>query len=355
MSTKPLILFYGNCNMTFLKNVFSQTPSISERYETLWIRSFLQDERVLSDMEVAIRHCAIFFEQAGSFRQDLQRRGASGSEMPLPPGCRRIRFAPLFLNTLWPFVWNDPRNAVTCTPALNEGAYPSGLCNRLIGEILREESDPDRVYQRYMAIRIRDKVDLDRFHELTLRKLRALDRDSDISFADFIESRFTTQRLFLMYLHPAGPPLRRLCEEAFRLLDVPPEETAGRLAQIEAGRGIGSYDAPIHPEIVEHFGLSWAKGLKYRHHDEGEFEHDEFIRRYIRFEYTPEYYLGLQCGQNGEHAQAVLHLRDAVLKPNAPARHFEAYGRACAKVGRADLARAAFARALALSPPQRAS
>lgn len=348
MSTKPAIVIYGNCNAAVLNEALTMLPAVAEQFELYWTRSFTTDGYVDGSRRIdaeILRRCAFFFEQIGSFRDDFLRRNSDLKDIPLPPGCRRFRFQPLFMNTLWPFVWEDPRNASTRAPALGEGAYPKGLCNRLIGELLREESDPERVYQRFMEIRIRDKVDLDRLHALTLGKIRALDRDSDIMFGDVIESRFATERLFLMYLHPNGPLLRYLCQEAFRLLDVPADQAIGRLAVLESYK-LGTYEAPIHPEIVEHFGLKWAEGLKYRHHDDGAFTHGEFVQRYIRFDYAREYYLGASFARQGNFPEAFALLGTAIQRPNAPAKFFEEYGRVSSKLGYQDIARAAFRGAL---------
>jgi uncharacterized Ntn-hydrolase superfamily protein len=145
-----------------------------------------------------------------------------------------------------------------------------------------------------------------------MSKIRGLDREGDFSFGDFIERNFSAKRLFLMQIHPTGHMVRELCAQVFAALEVPEEAAAPRLEGIEGWRGIGGYDAPIHPDIAEHFGLQWAPGLLYRHHSEGYFSYSDFIRRYIRLEWTPTYYIGMQLASEGQLVAAEALLTEAV-------------------------------------------
>jgi hypothetical protein len=345
MTSKPTIVVYGNCAAQFLAHELRLVPELRDQFEIHWIRSFFVPPGYKLEEPVdptALPRCKIFLEQAGNFRDDLLLRGAPLKEIPTPPGCRRVRFPPLFMSTLWPFMARDPRSEVAMKPWCNEGPYPAYISNRLILEILRDEKDLDRVYERFMAIKIKDHVDLDRLHDLTMLKIRRLDRESDVVVGNFIESSFTSKRLFLVQIHPAGPMLRHFYEETFRCLDLkPPPE---RPAELEASRGIGSYDAPIHPDIVEHFGLTWAQGLKYRHYAEGHFSYEEFIRRYIRFEWTMLFYLGVHLAQdNSRLLEAEVLLNEAALRPNAPARFFQELGKVRERLGWTDHARRTYA------------
>ena len=347
MTSKPTIVVYGNCAAQFLAHELRRLPAVSDNFEIHWIRSFFVPPGYYVEEPLdptALPRCRFFLEQVGNFRDDLLRRGSPLNEIPIPPGCRRIRFPPLFLNTLWPFVARDPRNEVCMKPWCNEGPYPGHISNRLILEIMREEKDPDRVYERFMNTKIKDRVDLDRLHKLTMTKIRALDRESDVTVADFIDGSMASTRLFLVQIHPAGPTLRRLYEEILRCLDI--EAPSERLLEIEASRGIGGYDAPIHPEIVEHFGLSWARGLKYRHYAEGSFTYEEFIRRNIRFEWTMLFYLGVHLARDDSRlVEAEALLNQATLKPNASSQFFVELGKVRERLGWKDQARRAYLRA----------
>jgi hypothetical protein len=302
---KPTIVINSNCAGAFLAAELRCLPQINNNFDVHWIRNF--SVRAPGDEpfdESIIPRCAIWLEQIGDFRGDPRRKDGDLRDVPLPALCKRVRFPPLFMNTLWPFIAADARSEAYRLPWMVEGPYPKYVCNRLIIEIMESEVEPERIYERFADIRISRVVDLDRLHELTMSKIRLLDRDSDIVVADFVDRHFSTKRLFLMQIHPNGPMLRYLAQEVFRVCDVSGGETTERLDQIEQERGIGSYDAPIHPEIVDHFNLTWARGLTYRHHSEGYFDFEEFTRRYIRLDWTPSFYLGAHLARQG-------HLRDA--------------------------------------------
>jgi hypothetical protein len=323
MNAKPAIVVYGNCAGQLVARALRGVADLNAAFDIHWVRSFTDQSLGDEPFDTGIlARCAVFLEQVGTFRDDLQRKGAGLHDVPLPAACRRIRFPPLFMNTLWPFAAPDPRSEAQKRPWHVEGPYPAAVCNRLILEIMREERDPERVFQRFMATPIRQKVDLDRLHHLMLAKMKALDCDSDIRFAEFVSANFATKRLFRAQLHPTGTMIRHLCSEVFRCLEIAPHLTEAILAEFEMSRGIGGYDAPIHPEIVAHFGLTWVNGLSYRHFAEGYFTHDEFIRRYIRLEWTPHYYLGLHLFANNQLLEAESLLTLATQRPGATSTYF---------------------------------
>lgn len=349
MSEKPTLVVYGNCAANFLAGVLRGVPALVERYDISWIRNFWVPPGARTEEPVdmgVLPRCAVFLEQVGNFRDDLLRRGAPLREIPLPPGCRRVRFPPLFFNTLWPFVARDPRSDVAIKPWCNEGPYPAHLANRLILEIMKETKDPEEIYQRFMATKVADKVNLDRLHSLTMTKIRRLDRESDVTVGDFIDSHFTTTRLFRVQVHPAGPMLRHFCEAVFGCLDLGAEPDGERLADIATGPGIGGYDAPVHPDIVRHFGLTWAEGLRYQHFADGWFSYEEFIRRYIRFDWCLSFYLGVHLAQDGNRLlEAETLLGEACKRPDAPPAFFRELGKVFERLGWTDRARAAYLRA----------
>jgi hypothetical protein len=346
VTDKPAIVVYGNCAAEFLANELRRVPAVSEQYDVYWCRSFIVLAKDDEPFDVGVlSRCAVLLEQAGNFRDDLQRWGGGGqqfSDIPVPPNCRRLRFPPLFMNTLWPFATRDPRSEAAMRDWIEEGPYPQWICNSLILDIMKEEKDPDRVYERFCAIRIKDKVDLDRLHELTLAKIRGLDRDSDVTVGDFIEHNFSTLPLFRVQVHPAGPLLRYLCEEVFRALDLSGAISQERLDELQNFRGLGKYDAPIHPEIIEHFGLDWARNLSHCHFAEGYFSYDEFIRRYIRFDWTPLIYIGVHLAAKELLLEAEAVLAEAARRQRAPSSAFHALGNVRQRLGWADAARAAF-------------
>jgi hypothetical protein len=344
MTAKPAIVVYGNCAGEYLARQLRATPAVMEQYDVYWFRSFVVeapgDEPI--DLSVLSR-CAAFLEQVGNFRDDIQRRGGTNMrEAPIPANCRRVRFPPLFMNTLWPFATLDPRSESWRRPWMVEGPYPAYVSNRLILEIMQEEKNPDRVYERFTSIRIRDRVDLDRLHALTMAKIRGLDRDSDLPMGEFIDREFRRTNLFHAQIHPAGPLLAYLSQQAFRALGLADLFSDDRLRTLSEDRGLGNCDGPIHPEIIEHFGLEWAPNLSYAHFSEGYFTYDEFIRRYIRFDWIPTYYIAGHLSSLNMLHEAEALLVEVARRPNAPSSVFNLLGDIRRRLGWTEPARAAF-------------
>jgi len=343
VTVKPAIVVYGNCAGGFVAGHLRTIPAVTERYDVYWVRSFIFLGKGDEPFDVSILpRCEILLEQVGNFQIDIQSRGGTQfRDVPIPENCRRIRFPPPFMNTLWPFVAPDPRSEGAVRDWIEEGPYPRYVCNSLILEIMKDEKDPERIYERFKAIRIKDKVDLDRLHSLTMSKIRGLDRESDIRLGDFVERNFVTRQLFHMQIHPAGPVLRYLWEEILRALGLSDAFPQERLEEIEYARGPGAYDAPIHPEIIEHFGLDWARDMSYCHFGEGYFSHDEFIRRYIRFDWTPLLYIGAHLAAKDLLLEAEGVLVEAARRPNAPSSVFHKLGQVYQRLGWTDATRSA--------------
>lgn len=322
---RPAIVVYGNCQAGFVSDVLQRLPSVTDRYEVVWIRNAPGIDGVFKPVEWSlVQRTAILLEQTGNFGNDGILRANGDLRIPFPATCRRIRFPPLFMTTLWPFVVPDPRNTATILAAHIEGAYPRFLGNRLILQLLAEERDPEVVFRRFMDIRIADVVDLDRLHKLTLSKLRALDRDADLPVAPIVEQGFTRERLFVMQLHPSGAMFAHLCRSVLDAVGVPiagprMERLIGAIARWP---GIGNYDAPIHPQIVEHFGLEWARDLTYRYYEEGHFDFETSMRRYIDFTHIQEYRFAAEAERCGDLALAEAVLRHGIgLHPAQPYLH----------------------------------
>jgi hypothetical protein len=311
----PAIIVYGNCQADFLADMLRRVPAVAANYDVIMIRNLPDLEGLQKQLTQNLaRRAAVVLEQTGNFGNDGTLRVGGQLNLDIPSSCRRIRFPPLFMTTLWPFVALDARNAPTMLPAHMEGAYPNFLANRLILQLLADGHPSETVYERFRAIRIGDVVDLDRLHRLTMSKIRKLDQDADLPMAALIEAGFTRERLFTMQLHPSGTLCAHLARSVLGALGVATD--APRLERllhaIARWPGIGGYDAPIHPEIVEHFGLEWADGLTYRYFEEGFFDFETCMRRYIAFEHVPEFRFAAELERTGDLVNAEAALRRGI-------------------------------------------
>lgn len=322
--TRPALVVYGNCQAGFVSQALRCVQPLASDFEIVWIRNIPDPDGMLRIDASVIARAAVLLEQVGNFGNDGILRSDGALRVTFPEACRRIRFPPLFMTTLWPLVAIDPRNAATILPAQAEGAYPHFLANRLIMQLMADGGSPDAVLERFLATPIGTIVDLDRLHRLTMSKIRKLDRDSDVAVGDMIDAAFTQERLFAMQLHPTGALLARLLRGLIATLGAAPDapNTTRLLDAIARWPGPGNYDAPIHPQIAEQFGLQWVNGMRYRYFEEGYFDFESCIRRYIAFEHIREFAFAAELEQRGDlvHAEAALR-RGIELHPNAPNLH----------------------------------
>jgi len=349
MADKPVIVLYGNCHVGFTRNVLARLDVITDTYEVWWVRNFKVNSSLEAGFDLEkLRRCDYFILQVGHWDTDSVGVGTELLEQ-LPEHCKIIRVPPLFLNTLWPFMVKDPRN--WANDLNTEGPYPSYLANRIILKLMKEEPDPERVFELYMNADISSLIDLDRLHGINLAQLDGIDLQSDIPLTAFIEDNFKEKRLFLSQMHPTGYLCAEIARQVIAQLglvsddDLQLQET---LDDVEATHGIGDIDAPIHPGIVEHFGLDWARGLKYRYFDEGHYDHDTLVMRYIRFTNVAAYFPARAMMNRGDWCEAEKLLRESIEKSPESARFHAFLGEVLFKQDRLDEAEETYKTAIAL-------
>lgn len=315
---KPSIIFAGNCNAGLARNALGQLGIVTDSADLYYVpRS--PPELWNTEMQMAVRNCAVCFLQV---RKDTKVFN-DWLTSHLPASCKIIRYPAAFLLSFWPFVIDDPRNPPAVRPTLSEGPYPRAVTNRLLLAFLVNGDSPETAAARFLDLDVSKFEDFDRVHVLSLSILRSIEKDSDFVISDFIERSFQRERLFQVSLHPTGVLLAELTRMMIEAIGVKPSVAVDALLQrMRAFPGVGAYDAPVHPAIAAHFKVTWADGLLYRHFAEGSFTHDEYVRRYARFDYTPDHYEGLRLMDEGRPREAAGFLERAVNQnPGSPQFH----------------------------------
>ena len=314
---KPSILVAGNCNAGVLRNALSHLGILTDSAEL----HYAPPDPALWDQELkaAASRCVICFLQV---RRDT-RKFEEWLISCLPAGCKVVRFPPGIVLSLWPFVMDDPRNPPAIMPTLAEGPYPRPLTNRFILDNLAKGDSAETAAARFLDLDLSKYGDFDRLHALSLTLLRSIEKDCDLVLADFVERSMQKERLFLSPGHPTGIVFAQIIGQMIDAIGLKPSGTVDALLQrLRAFRGVGTYEAPIHPAVSAHFGLLWTDDLVYRHFQEGSFTHDEYVRRFARFAYTPDYYEGIRLLDEGRPRDAVPFLRKAVdANPTSPQFH----------------------------------
>ena len=112
-------------------------------------------------------------------------------------------------------------------------------------------------------------VDLDRMHAFEARELFRREAGCDIRIAAFVLSRFRAERLFHSAIHPAAPLLTQVMAQllghpAIQALVTAPFDALLRAVAPGLAQIFADAQAPVLPEVAEHFGLAWwSPALQY--------------------------------------------------------------------------------------------
>jgi hypothetical protein len=246
------LLFYGNCQAAALCVIFAADPVISGVYRVVHVPSF--DDRIPNAERVGLEEigaAAIFLDQH-------DRTPFPHLEL-LPPDCLRITFPSVDFNLLWPLdcinVFNDAP-----TTEFPWGHFPYG--DRVVVESVKRGESADEVIGHYLESARGLLPNLDRFATLEYARLRARDEKCEVKFADFVIENFRDTNLFWCVNHPTLPALTELCHRLVAAVNersmVPFKASiAETVAKLDPEGPLGFLHVPIHPAVVEHFGLRW--------------------------------------------------------------------------------------------------
>ena len=270
---RQTVILHGNCQMHDAAHHL--WPLMADTgYEIVFIASWHNGIFKNQPEPHEVERCAVFIEQISPI--------SPGKWLPptfkadLPAGHRHLRVPVLWMKSLWPFHHLDPRNEAIKSPESPSGKYPFG--DSLVTRLLRESTDPDEVFRRYMDTDIKTMLDLDRYHEMVIADAYAADRAADLAFAPLLEREFRVTRLFDAVNHPGYALVMRLRDELARfilngtavLTDVPPWTP-----QVQV---------PLHPQIVEHFKLEWTSPGDTHLYFQQPLTFTEYLRKLIAFE-----------------------------------------------------------------------
>lgn len=276
-AAKQRLLVYGNCQAGWLSRMLGANAEVAAGYEIVYLSDYHQtppDHPTLQPGFFAGCAVAVWQTAAGCKRPEFVAA--------LPAACRQIRFPTLWLKLLWPLYSIDPRNQPE--PEHPWGRYPYG--DRLVMKLLQEGVAPADLAKRYVDTDLNRIVNLDRFAEMSLAELRFNDKQSDVAIASFIERTFRGRKLFGTVNHPTMLMLQQIHLGVLAALlgtkvsgEVPPPADASEV--------LGSEETPLHPQIISHFKLQWARpGLKWRYRS-AFLNLDEYLRAYAAFTPIP--------------------------------------------------------------------
>lgn len=204
----------------------------------------------------------------------------------MPPDCAVIRIPNVMFSSVWPLSCRDPRDR----PDLEHpfGRHSRTQTDRLALEIMRTVADPASRRDAYLAVDVKKRIDLGRYHEIHAEQMVEMERGCDVQVAAHVLTTFRKRRLFyaahhptpalMLYLvaqiigHPRFAPFRRasvaaLLSEAARFLD--------------AHAPFQGEEVPIHPQVARFFGLEWWTPTMTYQIDRLEVTFEEWLDHYM--------------------------------------------------------------------------
>ena len=269
------VVFVGNCQLGVLAHVYRQVIGDTIEDRVSWLPAYQPADpdqcRMVATCDILVRQVLDFVPRIG----DLDRAGAE------------FLFPHVSGAFLWPYSGAPhPRNAPA--PFLDEGgAYPAELGDAFLDGMIRADVPPAEAVARYRETDVATVRRVDRLAELVLHKQRQRDTACGYAFADLIESRFRTERLFRTQNHPEVSLTLEMAAALFVRMGVP-EETIAAMQEHPPGGLFPPTEAPLHASVIAHFGLSWVSSeARYRYFQEGSFSFAEFAERYLGYVWNP--------------------------------------------------------------------
>jgi hypothetical protein len=275
------VLFYGNSQAQALFTLY-QRQIAPQRGEAVFV--------VFPGGELAkpLSQADVVIEQVFDLHEPF-------SATDLKSGARLFRFPTVLGAFLWPYATQaHVQNARYSF--LPSGPYPEELgdsyLNRLIGHIPLD----DAVVQ-YRELDVPAQTHLDRLYDDNLSRQSERDRVSGIDVAALIDQNFRTEPMFTTRGHPTRRVFDHVASALFGCMGVPEDVT--RIALGSYARSMFPWDElPVHPSVIAHYNLKYlATDSTYRYMVEGHFTFEEFIRRYLNYEWNPELYRGIHLSR----------------------------------------------------------
>jgi tetratricopeptide (TPR) repeat protein len=251
---------------------------------------------------------------------------------------------------LWPFAGQPhPRNeALPFEP--RGGPYPGELGDRFLNRMLLEGVGETEALDRYAGLNPKQDLHLDRLIEIQLRRQRRRDLNTGFAVTELIEANFRSQRLFLTQNHPDLFVFRAVARGLFDKLGLSLGEVDFVLKRLRVSP-LSAAAAPIHPSIAAHFGIEWAgPTARYPYFGEGSFTFEQYVRRYMRFEWNSELHQALGTPLSNASASVLETLNRGLAISPGSAQGFRRKAAVLSRLGRGVEATEAALCAIELEP-----
>jgi len=305
------VVFVGNCQLDTLANLYRRVAGSESDDSVAYVPSYIDADagqrRIIKEADVLVQQVLDFAPRIGDV--------ATHATIHLVPHVAGAFF--------WPYTGQPhPRNAPA--PFLDEsGPYPAELGDSFLNRMIAAGVPAELAVRNYLATDVAKIRRVDRLQELVLDKQRSRDLACGYSFADLISARFRQERLFRSPNHPEVRLTMMLAGEVFTRVGIA-THLIERMVKSPPGALFPPSETPVHPSIIEHFGLEFmGPDTRYKYFNEGSFTFEEFADRYMRFEWNPDLAKAFHLFWAQQFDAAVPVFEAAVRSsPRAAAAHF---------------------------------
>lgn len=330
--------FVGNCQAAALGNFYRDVGSNRLEEDVAYVDDLGLDDAQLRDLLDGVDTIVAVERDFDYGLQELRSR----------PGTRFYTFPMVFGGFIWPFATEPHVHNVMERP-ISDGPYPTQRSDSFLNRLIVKGVSPEDALEQYLALDIVKVAHVDRLRELFIDQQRARDERTGFDIASFIDEQFAVRSLYMSPHHPNAPLFGLVARQLFERMGVAPDA-------IEAGlrtNDVYPYsreELPIHPRIVDHFGLSYiGPDQRYRFNEEGDCTFEEYVLKYMRYENNPDLRRGIYFSSQDPHV-ALQHLDAGLPRSPQSSRGWAAKGYCLERLGRAEEAHQSYTRATQIAP-----
>ena len=223
--------------------------------------------------------------------------------------------------------------------------------DRYLNRAIRAGANPAETIRDYVTTEFGAKMQLERRFEITLARQEERDRQTGYDVAGIVRRHFCDEYLFRSQGHPQLRIMRHLAETLFRVLKVEPGAMQSMQDNLIASNCPAEPDfAPIHPAVIEHFGLSFVTGeTRFAIWDERDTFRD-YAYRYMGLGWNLAIDEGIAAGRSGDPVKAEELLQQGLSRSPHSARAHAALAHILVRSDRPAAAAAHLSEAIRLQP-----
>lgn len=332
------IVFIGNCQMQSLSLIYHAHAAKRQGDHAIYIRTEnvrrSAEQQRIADADVVVGQLT----EMGNSLEAVAPLVRDKETVVVPHAAGAF---------LWPQV-GEPHIAAK---GLFAPRFGTDYGDRYLNRAIRAKADPAETIRNYVTVDFGRAMQLERRFEISIGRQEERDRQTGYDVAGIVRRHFRDECLFRSQGHPQLRIMRHLAEQLFRSLRVSTDAIESLVANLtEWNVPTEPNSAPIHPAVIDHFGLSFVTpDSRYPLWDEHDTFHD-YAYRYMGLGWNLDIEEGLAAGHRGEVAAAEEKLLRGLSRSPRSARAHVALADIFERTNRSEAAIAHASEAIRLEP-----